>query len=384
MTAVPRLKIAITVGTRPELIRLCRVIAELDMTADLTLIHTGQNYDRNLSSIFFEQLQIRQPDYFLDAAGANGIITIAQTLAKIDPILDAVSPDAFLVLGDTNSSLSVLAAKKRRIPVFHMEAGNRCFDERVPEEINRRIVDHISDINLTYSEHARRYLLAEGIPGDRIIKTGSPMYEVLSYFSSPIASSDILLRCGLAAGCYIVLSSHREENVDDTQYLRSLNIIVNDIVKRYDMSLIVSAHPRLKRRLIEAGLHFNERVILHEPFGFFDYVKLQKNAFVVLSDSGTITEEASILNFAAVNLRESHERPEGMDEASVPFAGLDAIRVCQCIEMVTRSYPGGDRPFAIPADYAVPNVSAKVARIILSYTNFVKRTVWQQSGPTFE
>lgn len=384
MTPARRLKTAIAVGTRPEVIRLSRVIAELDRTTDLTLIHTGQNYDRNLNAIFFEELQIRQPDHFLDAAGPNGIITIAQTLAKIDPILEAVSPDAFLVLGDTNSSLSVLAAKRRRIPVFHMEAGNRCFDERVPEEINRRIVDHISDINLTYSEHARRYLVAEGISADRIIKTGSPMYEVLSFFSSDIERSDILKRCGVAARSYIVLSSHREENVDDLRYLKALHTTVNDLAQRYDMPIIFSAHPRTRRRLDEANLDFDRRIHLHEPFGFFDYLKLQQNAFVVLSDSGTITEEASILGFAAVNIRESHERPEGMDEARVPFAGLDTLRISQCIEIVTGYDSDGPRRFALPADYAVPNVSAKIARIVLSYTNFVRRTVWQERGPTFE
>ena len=384
MSAVARFKTAVVVGTRPELIRLSRVIAALDRATDLTLIHTGQNYDRTLSDVFFRELGIRTPDHFLGAAGKNAVQTIAQILEKVDPILEAIAPDALLVLGDTNSCLSVLAAKRQRIPVFHMEAGNRCFDERVPEEINRRIVDHTSDINLTYSEHARRYLLAEGLRPDRVLKTGSPMFEVLDHYADGIAASTALQTLGLQAGRYIVVSAHREENVDSPAYLAALGTILSNVVAYYDMPVVVSTHPRTRKRLDAAGIVLDGRIRLLEPFGLFDYVRLQKSAYVVLSDSGTITEESAILDFPAVNLRETHERPEGMDEAVVPMAGLNAVRVMQCIALVTAPPRDGARRSTLPADYAVPNVSEKVVRIIVSYTDYVRRTVWQESGPTFE
>lgn len=383
MSAPSRFKIAVVVGTRPELIRLSRVLAALDRTMALTLIHTGQNYDPMLSEVFFADLAIRKPDYFLGASGKNAVQTIAQILERVDPVLEAVDPDALLVLGDTNSCLSVLAAKRRRIPVFHMEAGNRCFDERVPEEINRRIVDHTSDVNLTYSEHARRYLLAEGLPGDRIIKTGSPMYEVLHFYAARIERSDVVERLGLTPYRYIVLSAHREENVDAPDSLAELGRSLDRVCERYDLPIVVSTHPRTRKRLNAAGIVLDPRVRLLEPFGFLDYIQLQKHAFVVLSDSGTITEESSILDFPAVNIRESHERPEGMDEASVPLSGLNAERIEACIDLVTAAPRDGVRRFAIPADYAAPNVSEKVVRLVLSYTDYVRRTVWQETGPTF-
>lgn len=378
-----RFKAAVVVGTRPELIRLSRVIDALDRHAELTLIHTGQNYDRNLNDVFFSDLSIRRPDHFLDAAGATAVDTIAQVLTKVDPILERVRPDAFLVLGDTNSCLSVIAAKRRRIPVFHMEAGNRSFDERVPEEINRRIVDHTSDVNLTYSEHARGHLLREGLPPDRVLKTGSPMYEVLHHYRPRIDASDVLERLALRPYEYLVVSAHREENVDQPAYLAALSAALGGLAERLGMPIVFSTHPRTRKRLDAAGIELHPLVRLCEPFGFLDYIKLQQSAYVVLSDSGTITEEAAILDLRAVNIRESQERPEGLDEGAVPLAGLNPQRIEQCIAIVTERPRGAPRTLRIPADYVAPNVSEKVLRIVFSLTDYVRRTVWQQSGPDF-
>lgn len=378
-----RFKVAVVVGTRPELIRLSRVIAALDRHADLTLIHTGQNYDRTLNDVFFSDLAIRPPDHFLAAAGATAVDTIAQVLVKVDPLLEQVRPDAFLVLGDTNSCLSVIAAKRRRIPVFHMEAGNRSFDERVPEEINRRIVDHTSDVNMTYSEHARTHLLREGLPPDRVIKTGSPMYEVLEHYRPGIDASDVLARLALRPYEYLVVSAHREENVDQPAYLSALCRTLDGLAQRLEMPIVFSTHPRTRKRLEAAGIRLHPLVRLCEPFGFLDYIRLQLQAHVVLSDSGTITEEASILDLRAVNIRESQERPEGMDQGAVPLAGLSPRRIEQCIEIVTDRPRGAPRSLPVPPDYLAPNVSEKVLRIVFSLTDYVRRTVWHASGPDF-
>ncbi len=371
-----KLKVMTVVGTRPEIIRLSRVVAKLDRHMDHVLVHTGQNYDYELNQIFFEDLEIRRPDHFLDAAGESAAATIGQTLIKLDPILAAEAPDALLVLGDTNSCLAVIPAKRRRIPVFHMEAGNRCFDERVPEEINRRIVDHVSDVNLPYSDIAREYLLREGLPADRIVKTGSPMYEVLAHYAEKIEASDVLERLGLAPEDYYVVSAHREENIEDDRTFAGLLDLLDGLATEHGKRVVVSAHPRTWKRIERRGSVFDERVELLKPLGFTDYVQLQRNAIAVLSDSGTITEESSLLNFPALNIREAHERPEGMEEGAVMMTGLGRARVFQALELL-RSQPRGEQRLLRPvADYEVPNVSDKVVRIILSYTDYVKRNVW--------
>jgi UDP-N-acetyl-L-fucosamine synthase len=373
-----KIRIVTVVGTRPEIIRLSRVMACLDTHTDHILIHTGQNYDHELNEIFFSQLGLRRPDHILNAVGDTPAATIGNILIKIDPLLDSLRPDAFLILGDTNSSLSAIAAKKRKIPIFHMEAGNRCFDQRVPEESNRRIVDHLSDINLPYSDHARDYLLREGIPPDRVIKTGSPMYEVLSHYAESIAASKILATLGLQENDYFVVSAHREENVDSDENLDKLAALLNQIVARYAKRIIVSAHPRTRKRIESRGIALHKNIELLKPLGFFDYVSLQKNAMAVLSDSGTITEESSILNFPALNIREAHERPEGMEEAAVMLTGLEIDRVMQGLSLLASQSRGAARTLRLVDDYAAPNVSAKVLRIIISYTDYVNRTVWKK------
>jgi len=369
-------KVLTVVGTRPELIRLSRVLAALDRYTDHVLVHTGQNYDYELNQVFFEDLSIRKPAHFLEAAGATAIETIANILAKIDPVLERESPDAFLVLGDTNSCLAAIAAKRRKIPVFHMEAGNRCNDQRVPEEVNRKIVDHVADINMTYSEGARALLLREGLPPDRVFKTGSPMFEVLMNALPRIEASTALERLGLKAFEYFVVSSHREENVDSPANLRRLHAILNSVAETYSLPLVVSTHPRTRKRFEAEALAFHPLVRLEKPMGFFDYVKLQTSAAAVLSDSGTITEEASILNFPALNIRETHERPEGMDEAFVIMTGLNVDRVHQGLAIARAQPRGGERLMRAPEDYQVPNVSEKAVRVILSYTDYVHRVVW--------
>jgi len=366
------------VGTRPEIIRLSRVIAAADTYFDLTLVHTGQNYDYELNEIFFQDMEIRSPDVFLNAAGKTAAETIGNTIAKFDQFLETKSFDAMLVLGDTNSCLSALSAKRRKIPVFHMEAGNRCFDQRVPEEINRKIVDHISDINLTYSDISREYLLREGLPPDRVIKTGSPMYEVLHHYLPKIEKSDVLERLGLTAGDYFVVSAHREENVDNPSNFRNLIDALNRVATTYEKRIIFSAHPRTRKKLDANEVQFHPLVELMKPVGFSDFVKLQKSAFVVLSDSGTISEESSILNFRAVNIRQAHERPEAMEEASVIMAGVSPDRIFQAISVIANQNVGSERLLRPVADYSMPNVSEKVVRIVLSYTDYVNRVVWSK------
>lgn len=373
-----KMRVMTVVGTRPEIIRLSRVIAALDRYADHALVHTGQNYDYELNQVFFEDMEIRPPDHYLNAAGANAAETIGKTIAATDQVLAEISPEAFLVLGDTNSCLAAIAAKRRRVPVFHMEAGNRCFDERVPEEINRRIIDHISDINMPYSSIARDYLLREGLPPDRVIKTGSPMYEVLTYYRPKIERSDALARLGLEPGGYFVVSSHREENVDSPALFERLIEVLNGLVERYGLRVIVSTHPRTRKRIEATGAQISERVSLLKPLGFTDYVKLQTEARAVLSDSGTITEESSILNFPALNIREAHERPEGMEEGAVMMTGMDPETIFRCLAILD-SQPRGERRMLLPvADYQSPSVSEKVVRIIHSYAGYVNRTVWRQ------
>ena len=371
------IKVMTVVGTRPELIKLCRVIHELDQHTRHILVHSGQNYDYELNEIFFQQLEIRKPDYFLDAAGENAAKTIGNVIARTDEILAKEKPDAFLILGDTNSGLSAIAAKRRKIPIFHMEAGNRCFDERVPEEINRRIIDHISDINLTYTEHARRYLLAEGIRPETIMKTGSPMKEVLAHYRPGIDASDILERMKVVPGSYFVVSAHREENVDSEINFSDLLKSLDRIAGHFDKKIIFSTHPRTQKRLATAGKkQGTRRIHFLKPLGFLDYVKLQMHAFCVISDSGTITEESSILNFPAVMIRQAHERPEGMDEGTLVMCGLKPERVIESIHVVTSSFSESTHLFKIVGDYDTENVSKKVLRIILSYTDYVNRTVW--------
>jgi UDP-N-acetylglucosamine 2-epimerase (non-hydrolysing) len=372
------MKVATVVGTRPEIIRLSRVIATMDRYMDHVLIHTGQNYDYELNEIFFEDLEIRKPDYFLEAAGKSAAETIGNVIAKSDEVLDEVHPDAMLVLGDTNSCLAAIAAKRRKIPVFHMEAGNRCFDERVPEEINRKIVDHVSDINMPYSDISREYLLREGIPPDRIIKTGSPMYEVLTYYRPKIERSGVLERLGLREGEYFVVSSHREENIDSPRQFRNLVEVLNLLASKYELPVIVSVHPRTRKRIDSEGITFPEKVRPMKPMGFSDYVHLMMAARVTLSDSGTITEESSILNFRALNIREAHERPEGMEEGAVMMVGLDQKRILAAMRVLDTQPVGPDRTLRIVADYAVTNVSEKVVRIILSYTDYVNSAVWKR------
>jgi UDP-N-acetylglucosamine 2-epimerase (non-hydrolysing) len=372
------LKVMTIVGTRPELIRLSRTIAKLDHYCDHVLVHTGQNYDYELNQIFFEDLAIRRPDHFLAAAGGTSAETIGKVIIAADAALQQAQPQALLVLGDTNSCLAVIAAKRRRIPIFHMEAGNRSFDMRVPEEINRRIVDHTADINLTYSDIAREYLLREGIAPETVIKTGSPMPEVLAYYREGIAQSDILQRLSLQADGYFAVSAHREENVDSERNLRKLVDVLNSVAAQYQMPLVVSTHPRTQKRIDQAGIRFAPQVRLLKPLGFKDYVHLQMHARAVLSDSGTITEESSILNFPAVNLREAHERPEGMEEGAVMMVGLEVERVLQALNILSEQTRGEQRLLRQVADYTMPNVSDKIVRIIHSYTDFVRRTVWRE------
>jgi len=372
-----KLKVLTVVGTRPEIIRLSRVISKLDEMESIEhiLVHTGQNYDYELNQIFFEDLELRKPDYFLEAAGNNATETIGQIIIKIDPILEKEKPDAFLVLGDTNSCLCAIPAKKRHIPIFHMEAGNRCFDQRVPEETNRKIVDHISDINLTYSSIAREYLLREGLPPDRIIKTGSPMFEVLNHFMPKIQNSSILNHLSLITNEYFLISSHREENIATENFPKLINIL-NWLAEEYKMPVIVSTHPRTRNMIEQKGAEFNPLVQLMKPMGFIDYNYLQMNAKVVLSDSGTISEESSILNFPAINIREAHERPEAMEEASVMMTGFNPERIMQAIKILDKQKRGKERTLRQVYDYSMPNVSDKIVRIILSYTDYVNRVVW--------
>lgn len=372
-----KLKVMSVVGTRPEIIRLSRVLAKLDEHCDHILVHTGQNYDFELNEVFFNDLGVRKPDYFLNAAGKNAAETIGQVIIKVDQVLDEVQPEAMLVLGDTNSCISALPAKRRKVPIFHMEAGNRCFDQRVPEETNRRIVDHTSDINLTYSTIARDYLLAEGLPADRVIKTGSPMFEVLNHYMDQIDASDILQRLELSQGEYFVVSLHREENVDFPKQLAKLAETLNTVAAHYNLPVIVSTHPRTRNRIESQGIEFHPNIQLLKPLGFHDYNHLQKNAKAVLSDSGTINEESSIMNFPALNLREAHERPEGMEEAFVMMVGLEVERVMQALQILESQPSGEERLLRQVYDYSMPNVSDKVVRIIHSYTDYVKRVVWK-------
>ncbi len=375
---VKKLKVMSVVGTRPEIIRLSRVLAKLDEHCEHILVHTGQNYDFELNEVFFHDLGVRKPDYFLSAAGKNAAETIGQVIIKVDQVLEEIQPEAMLVLGDTNSCISALPAKRRKVPIFHMEAGNRCFDQRVPEETNRRIVDHTADINLTYSTIARDYLLAEGLPADRVIKTGSPMFEVLHHYMPQIDSSDVLSRLGLQKGQFFVVSAHREENVDSPKQLAKLAQTLNTIAQHYNLPVIVSTHPRTRNRIEAQGLEFHPNIQLLKPLGFHDYNHLQKNAKVVLSDSGTINEESSIMNFPALNMREAHERPEGMEEASVMMVGLGVERVMQALQILESQPSGDERLLRQVSDYSMPNVSDKVVRIIHSYTDYVKRVVWKE------
>ena len=368
------------VGTRPEIIRLSCVLQKLDSSPviDHVLVHTGQNYDYELNEVFFEDLGLRKPDFFLNAAGGNATSTAGQILINIDPVLEEVKPDAFLVLGDTNSCLCTIAAKKRHIPIFHMEAGNRCFDQRVPEETNRKIVDHTADINLTYSDIAREYLLAEGISPDRVIKTGSPMFEVLNQYMSKTLKSKILETTNLEKGKYFVVSAHREENIASEKNFNNLVLILNTMAEKHDMPVIVSTHPRTRKMIEKQDVRFHKNINLMKPMGLSDYLALQLNSYAVLSDSGTISEESSILNFRALNIREAHERPEAMEEASVMMVGLNPERVLQGLEQLQSQQIGEKRNFRQVADYSMPNVSDKVVRIILSYTDYVKRVVWNE------
>lgn len=374
------LKIMTIVGTRPEVIKLCRVIAELQKHVQHILVHTGQNHDYELNEIFFKQLNLKKPDYFLDTVGSNTAETIGNIIAKSDNVMSKENPHALLLLGDTNSCLSAISAKRKKIPIFHMEAGNRCFDQTVPEEINRKIVDHISDINLPYTEHARRHLIAEGIRPDTIIKTGSPMKEILGYYKNDIEASDILKQLELQPAKYFIVSAHREENIDsDTNFQNLLNSL-NKIAETYDMPVIVSTHPRTRKRLESRQITFemDKRIRLLKPLGFPDYVCLQNNAFCVVSDSGTITEESSVMNFPAVTIRQAHERPEGMDEGTVIMCGLKSERVLQSIEIVTKQFDRNVRTFRLVSDYESENISKKVVRIIISYIDYVNRTVWHK------
>lgn len=373
-----KFKVATVVGTRPEIIRLSRVMAKLDQYCDHVLIHTGQNYDFELNEIFFRDLDVRKPDHFLGAAGANAAETIGNVIIAVDKVLAETQPDALLVLGDTNSCLAAIPAKRRKIPIFHMEAGNRCFDQRVPEETNRRIVDHTADINLTYSDIAREYLLREGLPPDRVIKTGSPMFEVLTYYRDRIDASGILADQGLTRGKYFVVSAHREENVDSDRLLTAFAETLNKVAETYDEPVIVSTHPRTRKRIEAKGVVFHPNVRLLKPMGFHDYVHLQMHSRAVLSDSGTISEESSILNFRALNIREAHERPEAMEEGSVMMTGLGCERVMQALDILAVQLVGAERMLRQVSDYSMPNVSEKVVRIIVSYTDYVNRTVWQK------
>lgn len=377
---MPMLKVMTVVGTRPEIIKLSRVIPELDKHTKHVLVHTGQNFDYELNEIFFNELKLRKPDYFLNAAGKTATETIANVITKVDLLLEKEMPDAFLVYGDTNSCMSVIPAKKRKIPIFHMEAGNRCFDQRVPEEVNRKIVDHLSDINMPLSEHARRYLLSEGLRPETIIKTGSPMTEVLAFHEEEINKNRILERESLKKGEYFIVSAHREENIDSPQNFSNLLDTLYAIVQKYKKKVIVSTHPRTKKKLESIGFVNNNPLIeFMKPFGFLEYVKMEQNAFCVISDSGTITEEASILHFPAIMIRQAHERPEGMDEASVVMSGLRSDRVIESIDLVTSQYADDNNSIHSIKDYAPDNVSKKVVRIILSYTDYVNRVVWHKN-----
>jgi UDP-N-acetylglucosamine 2-epimerase (non-hydrolysing) len=375
-----QLKVMTVVGTRPEIIRLSRVMAALDASDAIEhiIVHTGQNYDYELNQIFFDDLAIRKPDFFLNAAGSTATETIGQILIKIDPLLETEKPDAFLVLGDTNSCLCAIPAKKRQIPIFHMEAGNRCFDQRVPEETNRKIVDHTADINLTYSDIAREYLLKEGLPADRIIKTGSPMFEVLNHYLPSIKKSEVLKKHNLTKGKYFVVSAHREENISSDRNFNNLLETLNEIATIYDYPIIFSTHPRTRHKLDQSSIALHKNIQFLKPLGFNDYNHLQANAFVVLSDSGTISEESSILNFRALNIREAHERPEAMEEASVMMVGLEKNRILQALKHLEGQEIEGPRTRRQVADYSMPNVSEKVVRIILSYTDYVNRVVWKK------
>lgn len=373
-----KLKIMTVIGTRPEIIRLSRVMAKLDEYCDHVIVHTGQNYDYELNEIFFKDLEVRKPDHFLNAAGSNAAETIGKIIIGIDAVLAEVQPEALLILGDTNSCLAAIPAKRRKIPIFHMEAGNRCFDQRVPEEINRKIVDHTADINLTYSDIAREYLLREGLLPDRIIKTGSPMYEVLHHYKAGIDASNVLAQLALTEGKYFTVSAHREENIDSELNFAKLIKTLNAIAEHYQQPVIVSTHPRTQKKIDAKGVSFHPLIRLLKPLGFKDYVKLQMGSRAVLSDSGTITEESSILNFPALNIREAHERPEGMEEAAVMMTGLETERVLQGLAILATQQRGEVRNLTIVSDYSVSNVSEKVVRIIHSYTDYVNRTVWSK------
>jgi UDP-N-acetylglucosamine 2-epimerase (non-hydrolysing) len=374
------LKVMTLLGTRPELIKMSCVIREFDKYTNHILVHTGQNYDYELNQIFFEDLQIRKPDYFLGVMGKNAAHSISQVIAKSDDILETESPDALLLYGDTNSCLAVIAAKRRKIPVFHMEAGNRCFDQRVPEELNRKVLDHLSDINLVLTEHARRYLIEEGIRPETIIKTGSHMHEVLDYYKAQIESSDALLKMNLQSRKYIVVSSHREENVDSTVNLNDLIDTLQELAARYDMPVIVSTHPRTQKRLDSMSIGpIDSRIKFLKPFGFFDYIKLQIESLCVVSDSGTITEEASLLNLPAITIRNTHERPEGMDVGTLIMAGLKKDPVLEAVKVIIEQHDYSKRVMSPVGDYEAINVSKKILRIVLSYTNYVNRTVWHKS-----
>jgi UDP-N-acetylglucosamine 2-epimerase len=373
------LRVMTVVGTRPEIIRLSRVIAALDESFDHILVHTGQNYDYELNEVFFAQLGIRRPDHYLNSAASNAIGTIAQAMVAVDRLLEDVKPDAFLVLGDTNSALTVIAAKKRQIPIFHMEAGNRCYDARVPEEINRRIIDHLADINLPYSQIAREYLMREGISADQIIVTGSPMREVLEYYSGAIARSQVLADYELRSNEYFVVSAHREENVDSPERLKNLVALINAVAEKYSCPLVLSLHPRTRARLKGMNEKFHSQVQQHRPFGFLDYIQLQLHAKAVISDSGTITEESSILGFPAVNIREVHERPEGFESAAVMFVGLNASRTIEALELLQHQRARPDWLPAVVPDYSARDVSLKIVRIILSYTDFIRRRTWNRA-----
>ena len=373
-----KLKLMTVVGTRPEIIRLSRVMAACDIYFDHVIVHTGQNYDYELNEIFFTDLGIRKPDHFLNAAGATGAETIGNVIIGVDKVLEEVQPEALLVLGDTNSCMAVIPAKRRKIPTFHMEAGNRCFDMRVPEEINRRIVDHTADINLTYSTIARDYLLAEGLPADLVIKTGSPMFEVLNHYKAKVKASDILETLGLKEQQYFIVSAHREENINSDQNFLDLVDMLNAVAEKYQFPVIVSTHPRTRNRIEELDIKFHPLVQLLKPLGFSDYNKLQLSAKAALSDSGTINEESSILNFPALNLRQAHERPEGMEEAAVMMVGLTAKRILQGLDILESQARGEERSLRLVDDYSMPNVSEKVVRIILSYTDYINRVIWKK------
>jgi UDP-N-acetylglucosamine 2-epimerase (non-hydrolysing) len=377
-----KLKVMTVVGTRPEIIRLSRVMAALDASRAIEhiTVHTGQNYDYELNEVFFEDLGVRKPDHFLNAAGSNATTTAGQILINIDAVLEEVQPDAFLVLGDTNSCLCAIAAKKRHIPIFHMEAGNRCFDQRVPEETNRKIVDHVSDINMTYSDIAREYLLREGLSADRIIKTGSPMFEVLHHYMEAIDASAVHEKMQLEKGKYFVISAHREENISNDKNFLGLLSALNTIAEKYQYPLIVSTHPRTRKRLeqLEGSIELHPLIQWQKPMGFHDYNSLQKNAYAVLSDSGTINEESSIMNFRALNIRDAHERPEAMEETSVMMVGMNTERILQGLEQLSLQKIHSERNFRPVADYSMPNVSEKVVRIIISYTDYIKRVVWSE------